>query len=92
MWLGRQWLDVERRIRRLGMARLVLTAVAAVVFVALVIAAVILVVRYVSGGHREPGSAEIQRGPEGVLADRYARGEIDDEEFRRRVTLLREHP
>ena len=70
----------------------VLTAVAVVVFVALVIAAVILVVRYVSGGHREPGSAESQRGPEGVLADRYARGEIDDEEFRRRVTLLREHP
>ncbi len=26
---------------------------------------------------------------EGLLADRYARGEIDDEEYRRRMTTLR---
>jgi putative membrane protein len=25
------------------------------------------------------------------LADRFARGEIDEDEFRRRMTLLREH-
>jgi putative membrane protein len=28
---------------------------------------------------------------EDVLAERYARGEIDDDEYGRRLTLLREH-
>jgi uncharacterized membrane protein len=27
-----------------------------------------------------------------VLRERYARGEIDDEEFKRRLTMLRETP
>ncbi|MFG3203823.1 SHOCT domain-containing protein [Streptomyces sp. NPDC048192] len=34
-----------------------------------------------------PGS-----GPEQILAERYARGEIDDEEYRRRLATLRESP
>jgi len=32
----------------------------------------------------EPGSS-----PERLLAERYARGEIDDDEFRRRLDTLR---
>ncbi len=29
--------------------------------------------------------------PEDLLAERYARGEIDDDEYRNRLALLREH-
>ncbi|MBX7434706.1 SHOCT domain-containing protein [Mycobacterium sp. Y57] len=65
-----------------------------VVLVVAVIVAVVFAVRYLSGG----GSAQHRGGPvsEGMraedrLADRFARGEIDEDEFRRRITLLREH-
>lgn len=30
-------------------------------------------------------------GPEDLLAHRYARGDIDDDEYRRRLATLREH-
>lgn len=56
-----------------------------------VITAIVLAVRYLSGGDRRPRATGASRSPEDVLADRYARGEIDDEEFRRRTALLREH-
>ncbi len=29
------------------------------------------------------------RGPEQILAERYARGELDDDEYRRRLDVLR---
>lgn len=58
---------------------------------AAVITAIVLAVRYLSGGDRRARATGAPRSPEDVLADRYARGEIDDEEFRRRTTLLREH-
>ena len=89
--LGQQWLDLNVRYGGWGWLGWVLTAVAVVVFVALVIAAVILVVRSSLDGRREPGSTEIQRGPRHVR-DRYARGEIDDEEFRRRVATCTRAP
>ncbi len=46
-------------------------------------------------GQREP-SPSSGAGPEGMraedrLADRFARGEIDGDEFRQRMALLREH-
>ena len=68
----------------------ILTAVVLVVFFALLITAGVWAVRYLGGGggHRSSASG---RGAEDVLAERFARGEIDDEEFRTRVTLLREH-
>ncbi|AFM17440.1 putative membrane protein [Mycolicibacterium chubuense NBB4] len=72
-------------------------AVMSVLMVLLVVAmvvAVIFAVRYLSGSsvHRRGGAP----APEGMraedrLADRFARGEIDEDEFRRRMTLLREH-
>jgi putative membrane protein len=63
-----------------------------VVFWAALITAVVLAIRYLadSGSHRNQPSS----GPalvEDVLAERFARGEIDEDEFRRRITLLREH-
>ena len=70
----------------------ILTVVVMVVFFALLITAVVFAVRYVTGGsHRGQAGAGSARAAEDVLAERFARGEIDEEEFRRRVTLLHEH-
>lgn len=65
-----------------------------VVLVIAVIVAIIFTARYLSGhgsAHHRGGP-----GPEGMraedrLADRFARGEIDEDEFRQRMALLREH-
>lgn len=67
-----------------------ITAVVLVLFFAVLITAAVLAVRYLSGGHRGPGGHP-GRGPEEVLAERFARGEIDADEYRQRVTLLHEH-
>ncbi len=68
-------------------------AVVLVVLFALVITAIILTVRYLSGGggHRGPGSPHQAQGAEDVLGERFARGEIDEDEYRRRMTTLQEH-
>jgi putative membrane protein len=64
-------------------------------FFALVITAIVAAVRYLGGPghHHGPGAhgALPGRRPEELLAERFARGDIDDEEYRRRVALLREH-
>ena len=67
-----------------------------VLFWAVVITAVVLAVRYLAGGRHTAGhpsdwTRAQEKRPEDVLAERYARGEIDDDEYRRRMTLLREH-
>lgn len=71
----------------------ILTAVAMTLFFALVITVVVALVRYLGGGHRGPAApgALPGRRPEDLLAERFARGEIDDEEYRRRILVLREH-
>lgn len=61
-----------------------------VAFWAAVITGIVLAIRYASGD----GQRSQARGAptaEDVLAERFARGEIDEEEYRRRLTLLREH-
>ena len=50
-------------------------------------------IRYVGGSHNT-ASGPPNYGPsrpEDVLAERFARGEIDEDEYRRSVTLLPEH-
>ncbi|MFF4948800.1 SHOCT domain-containing protein [Streptomyces chattanoogensis] len=74
-------------------------AVVMVLFWALIIAGVVALVRYVSGSHRgqpggTPSSHEAGGGngrAEDLLSERFARGEIDEDEYKRRMTLLREH-
>ena len=68
-------------------------------FWALVVVAVVLLIRHFSrsGEHRPPGPHAYGPPPpdaphtsaEQLLAERYARGEIDDEEYRRRLATLR---
>jgi putative membrane protein len=60
-----------------------------VVFWAIVVAAIVLVVRAL----RSPqgGGIPAARTPQDILAERYARGEIDADEYRRRVDELKAH-
>jgi len=71
-----------------------LTTGTTIVFWALVITAVVLLARYlISLSQRMPGTAHAAgaMNAEHTLADRYARGEIDDDEYQRRLGLLREN-
>jgi putative membrane protein len=71
----------------------VLMALAMVVFWALVITGVVITIHYVSGGstHANPHPASGSPRAEDVLSERFARGEIDEDEFRRRIAVIREH-
>jgi putative membrane protein len=79
-----------------GWGSWILTAIVLTVFFALVITAIVAAMRYLGGPGHHHGPAAAHgtppgRRPEDILAERFARGEIDDEEYRRRVALLREH-
>jgi putative membrane protein len=71
----------------------ILMTVGMVLFWALLITAVVLAVRYLTGPRGSaagpPGSW--QPRAEDLLAERFARGEIDDDEYRQRLALLRQH-
>ncbi|WP_043735016.1 SHOCT domain-containing protein [Nocardia asiatica] len=67
-----------------------LMTVGMVLFWALVIAGVILTVRYLAQPSAPAGGAPIVRpSAEQVLAERFARGEIDADEYHRRLATLR---
>jgi putative membrane protein len=70
----------------------VLMCVVMVLFWVAVITAIVLAIRYlVSSGGASWGSRSYEPPcPEDVLAGRFARGEIDEDEYRRRITLLHE--
>ncbi|MDH6193999.1 putative membrane protein [Mycobacterium frederiksbergense] len=69
----------------------IVTAGVLTLLFAVVIIGIVLAVRYLSGEHRGVAGAPQTRGAEDVLGERLARGEIDDDEYRRRMTALREH-
>lgn len=62
-----------------------------VLFWALVITAIVLLVRYLMSSRTGAEPVAGLKAAENLLAERYARGDIDDEEYRRRLTLLREN-
>ena len=65
-------------------------AVSMVLFWGLVIAGVVVLVRYLGRDTQSPLSSPPHRHtPEQVLAERFARGDIDEDEYRRRCELLR---
>ena len=61
------------------------------VFWAGLITAAVVGIRYLAASDRPPTQGDARRRPEDILAERYAAGEIGDDEFRRRLSLLREH-
>jgi putative membrane protein len=66
-----------------------LMTVTSLVWVLLVVAGLVLLVRYLARGS-QPGAGGAFPPPEQVLAARYARGEIDEEEYHRRLATLAE--
>lgn len=77
-------------------------------FLAVIVVIVVIVVLFFralsqrpgphGGGHAgwgtppSPGAPGPRPGPEQILAERYARGEIDEEEYERRLATLRGSP
>jgi putative membrane protein len=69
---------------------LALMTVGMVLFWALIIFGLFAVVRSLqTAGGRPP---EVRATPEELLAERFARGEIDEQEYRRRLATLRGDP
>jgi putative membrane protein len=65
-----------------------LVAVSMVAFWGLLIVGIVLLARYLSRGDRQDRSPRSRPTAEQVLAERYARGEIDEDEYRRRLDVL----
>ena len=62
-------------------------------FWGLVIAGIVVLVRYLGrSGLAAPGQAGQRTRAEAILAERFAQGEIDEEEYRRRLNVLRGAP
>jgi len=76
-----------------GWGNWILTTGLTVIFWALVITAVVLLARYLLSLSQRPTTTRSAgaSGAEQVLAERYARGEIDDDEYKRRLALLRKN-
>ncbi len=63
-----------------------------VLFWAVIIGVGVLLYRAVNTPRdRAPGDTPPGHSPEQLLAERFARGEIDEDEYRRRLSALREH-
>jgi putative membrane protein len=71
-----------------------LMTISMVLFWGAVIFGIVMLVRYFgrsgqpSAEPRPPQSAESPQSPEQLLAERFARGEIDEEEYRQRLAVL----
>ncbi|MFF0131719.1 SHOCT domain-containing protein [Streptomyces mirabilis] len=90
MWYGGGW----------GWGGWFFMAIFMVLFWALVIAGIVALVRYFTGNHHghqgDPPSSSGESGwggtrAEDLVAERFARGEIEEDEYKRRLALLREH-
>jgi putative membrane protein len=67
-----------------------LMTISMVLFWGLIIACVVALVRYLSRGGQQTAAPPLERpAPERVLAERFARGEIDEDEYRQRLDTLR---
>lgn len=84
-WDGNGW----------GLGGWFVIALMMVIFWGLLIAGVVALARYTGSSHRAdrpggPGTPPGAGRAEDVLAERFARGEIDEDEYRRRLAVLRE--
>lgn len=60
-----------------------------ILFWGLLITAVVLIFRALDRSAERPARQDGSTGPERILGERLARGEIDEEEYRRRLSALR---
>lgn len=67
----------------------ILMVVSFILFWGAIIAALVVFARSMSGTGRRNGRGAGFGGPEDVLAERFARGEIDETEYTARLTALR---
>lgn len=67
-----------------GYALMILTTVA---FWAVLISGAVAVLRYLN--RSQPGAGRVRSTPQQLLAERFARGEVDEDEYRRRLDALR---
>ena len=65
-----------------------LMAFSSLLFWALVVAGIVLLVRYLGRTTGQPLGGD-RRQAERILAERFARGEIDEDEYRQRLETLR---
>ena len=65
-----------------------LMTISLVLFLGLVIAGIVALVRYLGHSGQQDGGGPAPSPPEQVLAQRFARGEIDEDEYRRRLDIL----
>ena len=61
-----------------------------IIFIAVVVVLVVLAVRWLGGGHGSSQALPPTRTPLDILKERFARGEIDKEEFEERRRVLGE--
>jgi putative membrane protein len=67
---------------------MVLMTVSSLLFWGLVIAGIVALVRYAGRGAQVAAPTGPRPAPQQVLAERFARGEIDEEEYTRRLQVL----
>jgi putative membrane protein len=66
-----------------------LMTVGLILFWGAVIVALVALVRYLSQNRQQTTAPPSQRTPEQMLAERFARGEIGEDEYQQRLTALR---
>ena len=71
-----------------GWAMLLMT-VSSLLFWGLIVAGIVALVRYTGRSTSAGAAAATQAGtPQQILAERFARGEIDEDEYRQRLQVL----
>ena len=72
-----------------GAGGMIVMAIMMILFWGAVIFAIAAAVRYGLGSHNG-GPTSGSRGAEQVLAERFARGEIDEDDYRQRLATIRD--
>jgi putative membrane protein len=67
-----------------------LMTVSLILFGGTVILGIVAVVRFLGHGAQSSAASPSPRSPEGLLAERFARGEISEKEYRQRLSVLRD--
>jgi putative membrane protein len=67
---------------------IVLMMLSSLLFLALVIGAVVVLVRYVGRDALRSGPETFGPTPQQTLAERFARGDVDEDEYTRRLQIL----